>query len=71
MKCTQEELDSFVNSQIDIYGKKIKHIEGVDADKLLCTIVDLLWPDIPIGFTLEDFIESWNRLTAKRETAQK
>ena len=59
-QCSQAELDAFVARMISDDGDRAKPMTLKQADNYLSVVVDLYWPDIPVGFTVDDFLESWN-----------
>ena len=68
-KSTREEFEAFVLSQVIEDGDRAKPMTIKDADNYLSVVVDLLWPDIPVGFTVEEFAESYNRHLAQRKAS--
>ena len=66
-KCTQAELDSFVAAQIAADGDRAQPLKSIsEAADYASVTVDLLWPDIPYGWTTEEFMESYNRQLKER-----
>ena len=64
MKCSKDEFDRFVSKQIEDYtedGETVRPMSIDETDSFLSVMVDLVWPDMPTGFTAEEFMESWNR----------
>lgn len=61
MKCSKKKLDAFVLSQIEEDGADAKPMTVEEAESYLDALTDLIWPNMPFGFTVEEFAESWNR----------
>ena len=67
MRCTQKELDAFVAIALDDFGDRAEPIDLEHAEGYESVMVDLFFPDIPYGFSTDEFMESWNRQLKTRE----
>ena len=60
--CTQEELDAYVRDWVGFDGEYEKPLDTYARAEDLCIYVDeVSFPDIPKGFTIREFMESYNR----------
>ena len=61
MRCTQEELDAFTKRHLEMDEDEAKPLTLETVEGYVEMAVDMCWPDIPIGFTDDQFMESYNR----------